>query len=102
MNKDKIDIINHINILTGRNYTYDSIELDVLLSEGYTYEEIKVIVDYKFKQWRNTEFEKYIRPITLFKNFKKYIDEYSNSKIPKFRNTIQKAKQFNWRLDKKP
>jgi len=101
MNKDKIDIINHINQITGANYTYDSVELDVLLAEGFTYNEIKVIIDYKFKQWRNTEFEKFIRPTTIFRNFSKYINEYRSSKIPKFRNSIQKAKQSNWRLDKK-
>lgn len=100
MNKDKVDIINHINKITGKNYTYDSIELDVLLSEGYSYDEIKLIVDYKFKQWRNTEFEKYIRPTTLFKNFVNYINEYRNSKIPKLRDSINKAKQTDWRLDK--
>jgi uncharacterized phage protein (TIGR02220 family) len=100
MNKDKIDIINHINQITGASYTYDSIELDVLLQEGYTYEEIKTIIDYKFKQWRNTEFEKYIRPVTLFKNFNKYFNEYRNTRLPKFRDSIQKAKQSNWRLDK--
>ena len=100
MNKDKIDIINHINTLTGKNYTYDSIELDVLLQEGFTYDEIKTIINFKFKQWNNTEFIKFIRPTTIFINFKKYLDEYRNSKIPKFRDSIQKAKQSNWRLDK--
>ena len=100
MKKEKIEIINHINLLTNANYTYDSIELDVLLAEGFSYDEIKTIVDYKFKQWHNTEFEKFIRPTTIFRNFKKYIDEYRNSKFPKLRDSINKAKQTDWRLDK--
>lgn len=34
--------------------------------EGYAYEDFVTVIDYKCKEWQGTEFEKFIRPETLF------------------------------------
>lgn len=45
------------------------------LFEGYSIEDLKQVIDFKVKEWRNTQWEDYLRPQTLFntKNFDGYL-----------------------------
>lgn len=36
------------------------------LAEGYTVEELKLVIDSKFREWDKTDFAMYLRPETLF------------------------------------
>ena len=38
------------------------------LNEGFTKQELALVVRYKTKEWRGTKWEKYLRPSTLFSN----------------------------------
>jgi uncharacterized phage protein (TIGR02220 family) len=47
------------------------------LSEGFTPEDCKKVIDKKYSQWKNTEWEKYLRIVTLFRasKFESYFQE---------------------------
>ena len=56
--------------------------INARLKEGYTVEDFKKVVDSKSKEWLNTDFEKYLRPATLFETkFENYLNE-ANKKEP--------------------
>ena len=52
-------------------------------NEGYTLEDFIAVIDYKTSKWKGTEWEKYLRPSTLFsaKNFENYVNEIPNRSI---------------------
>ena len=52
------------------------------LKEGFTVEDFKKVIDVKAKSWVGTDFEKYLRPTTLFgTKFENYLNE-ANKKAP--------------------
>lgn len=78
--KDAIDeVIDYLNEKTGKKYKSDTKKtitlLNSLFNKGYKIEDIKKVIDKKTADWMNTDFEKYLRPETLFKmnKFEGYI-----------------------------
>ena len=74
------DIIEYLNTVLGTKYKYsaDYIKkhINARLSEGYTLEDFKTVIDKKFKSWSGTEMAKYLRPETLFgTKFASYLNE---------------------------
>jgi len=72
-------IIAHYNKTTNRNVSAKTSDtqkkITRILSKNSVQDVIKVI-DSKFKEWNNTEFQKYVRPSTLFGNkFETYLEE---------------------------
>ena len=50
--------------------------INARISEGYTIEDFKIVIDVKAKSWLGTEWEKYLRPTTLFgSKFENYLNE---------------------------
>ena len=46
------------------------------LNEGYTYDDFVKVIDIKYAEWKGTEMEKYLRPLTLFGNkFQSYLNQ---------------------------
>lgn len=44
--------------------------------EGYTLDDFKTVIDKKVKEWKGSEFEKYLRPATLFgSKFESYLNQ---------------------------
>lgn len=73
-------IIDYLNQQTNRAYTNkakDAVRaINARISEGHRLEDFKKVIDIKTKQWMGTEFENYLRPITLFgTKFNSYINE---------------------------
>jgi uncharacterized phage protein (TIGR02220 family) len=73
-------IIEYLNQQTNRSYTNkakDAVRaINARISEGHKLEDFKKVIDIKTKQWMGTEFENYLRPITLFgTKFNSYINE---------------------------
>jgi uncharacterized phage protein (TIGR02220 family) len=73
-------IIDYLNQQTNRAYTNkakDAVRaINARISEGHKLEHFKKVIDIKTKQWMGTEFENYLRPITLFgTKFNSYINE---------------------------
>ena len=104
------EIINYLNEKSDKMYKQSKSNVEPIsarLKEGYTVNDFKRVIDTKVKEWKNTEFEKYIRPETLFrpKNFDNYLNQPETKKngkqsnIEKLSNATDIAKQyFNQKL----
>lgn len=80
--KDKIykNIIDYLNNKIGTSYRSNSSKtkslIDARLNEGFTDQDFFLVIDKKYKEWINTEMEKYLRPETLFSNkFESYLNQ---------------------------
>jgi uncharacterized phage protein (TIGR02220 family) len=63
------EILLHLNKVLNSEYKPVKANLSLIearLNEGYTKEEICEVIDKKFKEWKDTDFAKYLRPSTLF------------------------------------
>lgn len=75
------EIIDYLNIKTNTKYRYNNTRTNSLIkgriSEGYTIEDIKKVIDVKCDEWLNTDMAKYLRPETLFNatKFQSYINQ---------------------------
>lgn len=82
-NKENItkEIIDYLNSKLGTNYrasTKSTISfINARIKEGYTLEDFKLVIDKKYKEWKGTQWEKYLTPETLFRpsNFEKYLNQ---------------------------
>ena len=79
-------VIDYLNKKANTNYrpTTKNTQsfINARVSEGYTVEDFKKVIDSKSKEWLNTDFEKYLRPATLFgTKFENYLNE-ANKKTP--------------------
>ncbi|MGE5473150.1 MAG: conserved phage C-terminal domain-containing protein [Ignavibacteriales bacterium] len=74
------EIIDYLNLKTKSSYKHTSNKTKDLIkarwNEKYTLEDFKTVIDKKVKSWTGTEWEKYLRPETLFSNkFESYLNE---------------------------
>ena len=79
-------VIDYLNKKANTNYrpTTKNTQsfINARVKEGYTVEDFKKVIDSKSKEWLNTDFEKYLRPTTLFgTKFENYLNE-ANKKTP--------------------
>jgi hypothetical protein len=71
------------------------------LPTGFTISDFKCVIDKKVLDWKGTDWEKYLRPITLFSKskFENYLNSINEpnrktSNFDQFANSVQKAKQL--------
>lgn len=85
------DIIQHLNERTGSQYkptTKKTKELiQARMNEGFTVEDFKTVIDKKCVEWMNTEWQEYLRPVTLFGT---KFESYLNAPV------IQKQEESLW------
>ncbi len=62
------ECLEHLNLVTGRSFKSSS-ELEARLKE-FSVEEVKKVIEYKAKEWMGSEWQKYLRPKTLFNKTK--------------------------------
>jgi uncharacterized phage protein (TIGR02220 family) len=98
--------IEYLNEVTQSDYSpkYPATvnALTELMKLGYNLTDFKKVIDKKYKDWKGTKFQSYVRPSTLFgKNFENYLNEQRVTKNPieQLKSSVHKAKQANWRLD---
>lgn len=76
------EIIDYLNLKSGSNYKYTSQKTKDLIkariNNGFTIEDFKKVIDKKSQEWLGTDFEKFLRPETLFGN---KFEGYLNQKI---------------------
>ena len=81
-------IISFLNLKAGTNYRPTTPKtkaaINARLSEGFTVDDFKTVIDKKCIEWLETEFEKYLRPETLFGC---KFEGYLNAKVQK-RETV--------------
>ena len=80
------EIIKYLNEKANTNYRVSTKNtqsfINARLKEGFTVEDFKKVIDVKAKSWIGTDFEKYLRPATLFgTKFENYLNE-ANKKGP--------------------
>lgn len=80
------EIIDYLNKKTGCRYRYNTESTNKLirskLNNGFSVQDFKIVIDNKVIDWKNTEFEKYLRPYTLFGNkFEQYLNQMCNRRF---------------------
>lgn len=81
-------VIEHLNTTTDAKFRSSSkatqSKIKARLNEGYTLNDFIVVIDKKYNEWKNTEFEKYLCPETLFgTKFEKYLNQREIKKSEK-------------------
>ena len=79
-------VIDYLNKKASTNYRASTKNtqsfINARVKEGYTVEDFKKVIDSKSREWLGTDFEKYLRPSTLFgTKFENYLNE-ANKKGP--------------------
>ena len=80
------EVIKYLNEKANTNYRPSTKNtqsfISARLKEGFTVEDFKKVIDVKAENWIGTDFEKYLRPATLFgTKFENYLNE-ANKKAP--------------------
>lgn len=89
------EIIFHLNMKAGTNYQATSKKtqscIHARIKEGFTIDDFKTVIDKKSSEWIGTEYEKYLRPETLFgTKFEGYLNAKINPKQTRLiNNNIQ-------------
>lgn len=81
-------IIEYLNNKLNSKYksnTKNTVEkINARLNEGYNLDDFIAVIDIKYNDWINTEFEKYLCPETLFgTKFEKYLNQRCSNKKSK-------------------
>ena len=74
------EIIQHLNMRAGTKYKSNTAKtkqlINARLNEGFTLDDFKIVIDKKCVEWCGTEFEKFLRPNTLFgTKFESYLNQ---------------------------
>ncbi len=74
------EIVNYLNSKANKKFRFTNANtiklIKARLNESYVIDDFKKIIDIKTKEWLNSNFEKYLRPITLFgSKFESYLNE---------------------------
>lgn len=80
-----VNVINYLNNKLGTKYSYKSKvtqkHIKARLDDGFTENDFYKVIDTKIADWKDTDFEKYLRPDTLFgAKFESYLNQKSKTK----------------------
>lgn len=78
------EIISYLNSKAGTHYrNVDSNRklITARMKEGYTVEDFKTVIDKKCDEWKGTDMQQFIRPVTLFQASK--FENYLNAPVKK-------------------
>src|SRR5690554_2696604 len=96
------EIVDYLNMRTGSQYKHTTKKTRELIrarwNEGFNLNDFKAVIDKKCVEWIGTEWEKYLRPVTLFgTKFESYLNQLSierkKNKYQKQHNTKKKLYQ---------
>lgn len=78
------EIVSYLNEFTGSSYRHSTGKtvtcITARLNEGFTVDDFKTVIYKKTKEWKGTEYEKFLRPETLFGNkFEGYLNQKETS-----------------------
>lgn len=87
------DVINYLNQKANTNYRTNTTKtiglINARVNEGFTVDDFKTVIDNKCSDWLGTDFEKFLRPTTLFgTKFESYLNEKHEIKPKKVVNYI--------------
>lgn len=92
-------IVDYLNQKTGQKYKASTKKtqtcIHARLAEGFTKEDFRTVIDKKCAEWIGTEWEKYLRPETLFgTKFESYLNAKIYDKGAKQHGTSEKSNTF--------
>lgn len=96
------EIILHLNTRAGTNYQASTKKtqscIHARIKEGFTIDDFKTVIDKKCAEWIGTEYEKYLRPETLFgTKFEGYLNARIIQKQSKAANIQNRVSDIdNW------
>ena len=68
-------VVDYMNSVFKTNYKNNNKHVKEILKQGFTLEEMMIVIDKKYKQWFNTDSEQYLRPSTIFGDkFEEYLN----------------------------
>ena len=78
--EDIKEIIDYLNIKSNSHYKYSTDKTQSLIkarfNDGFNINDFKLVIDNKCEEWLGTDFEKFLRPETLFSNkFEGYLNQ---------------------------
>lgn len=81
-------IVDYLNSVCGTKYKHNTKNtkkhINARLSEGYSIDDFKTVIDKKNKEWHGTQMEKFLRPDTLFgTKFESYLNQNIVTDKPK-------------------
>ena len=83
-------IVEYLNIKSNSHYKYSTDKTQTLIKarikDGFTLDDFKIVIDKKCEEWLGTDFEKFLRPETLFNN---KFEGYLNQKITAKKKTLK-------------
>ena len=86
------EVISYLNLKAKKNFKIDTAShqkfIKARLKEGYALEDFKKVVDIMVVKWKDTEYEQYLQPQTLFGN---KMDNYLNQPMPRKAQSFQSA-----------
>lgn len=79
------NVINYLNSKLNSKYSDKAQQntkyINARINEGHTFEDFKTVIDKKHAEWKGTEWEKYLRPETLFgSKFEGYLNQTNYNK----------------------
>nr|DAF22456.1 MAG TPA: hypothetical protein [Caudoviricetes sp.] len=82
------EVVDYLNLRAGTRYRSTSDDtrkhIRARIDEGYTLEDFKAVIDHKVAEWKGTEWEKFLRPSTLFgSKFEGYLNQREEQKHAK-------------------
>ena len=90
-------VVDYLNSKAGTRYKHSSEDtrkhIRARVNDGYTLDDFKVVIDRKVAEWKGTEWEKFLRPSTLFgSKFESYLNQKEEPKVKKtaFSNFLER------------
>ena len=79
------EIVDYLNQKAGTRYKHSSEDtrkhIRARVNDGYTLDDFKAVIDRKVEEWKGTEWEKFLRPSTLFgSKFESYLNQREEPK----------------------
>lgn len=89
-----IEIIAYLNERLGADFKHSTKKTQSLIkeriNEGFTVDDFRTVIDKKCNEWIGTDFEKFLRPETLFSNkFEGYLNQKMSQPNDKFKKAMQ-------------
>ena len=91
------EIVDYLNQKAGTRYKHSSEDtrkhIRARVNDGYTIDDFKTVIDRKVEEWKGTEWEKFLRPSTLFgSKFESYLNQREEPKGKKtaFSNFLER------------
>ena len=97
-----IYIVGYLNEKAGTKYRHSSKKtqscIHARFEDGFTVDDFKTVIDKKCAEWIGTDFEKFLRPETLFgPKFENYLNAKVNKKKREYASAINNALDYDQR-----